>query len=112
MPVQIKDKLLQIRTDQAFLERVSSLADRNDMTTSAFVRRVLERAISQMEERIRKDAEWDATLSSRAVAAQSAQNRNKPPGEAVVLPESPLARKRRLEKEAKAAKMKKRAEAR
>lgn len=94
-----KDKMLQIRIEQDLLERATALAGVHGWSVSAFVRNVLLRAVQQLEDRVRKDAEWAATLESRAAAAAASP---RPP--AVDAPEGPLARKMRLAKEVKAKK--------
>jgi hypothetical protein len=102
MPIVTKDKMLQIRLEQELFDRAGVIADFYGMTVSAFVRNLINRGVDQMEKKAVSDAKWDATLAARAAAAASAEG-------AVIAPEGPLARKRRLEKGVKDTRAKKKA---
>jgi hypothetical protein len=107
MPVIPKDKLLQVRLDQSFFDRFSALADQQDTTVSALVRGIMGQYVSHMEQRMRKDAEWAATLESRRQAVPVSPEPRKPPVEPVRKPES-LSERIKAEREAKKAKKQKR----
>jgi antitoxin component of RelBE/YafQ-DinJ toxin-antitoxin module len=108
MPIQPKNKLIQIRLDEALFDRFTAIADSNNATVSGMVRALMWRYIEQFENRTRKEAEWAATLASRAAAVAASESPVKQLVEPVVASEGPLARKRRLEKEAKESRMAKR----
>lgn len=106
MPVQTKDKLLQVRIDQELYDRFSIFADSKNATVSAAVRGVMRHYVEQFEVRARKDAEWAATLASRAAAARSTEVAQKSPvgpvdrSEGYVLPHQTRAQRRKAERDA------------
>lgn len=83
MPIQPKDKLLQVRIDRGLYDRFAALADSKDLTVSGAVRGFMRYHVDQADARARKDAEWAATLAARAAAASTASA-------PVVVPPTPL----------------------
>jgi predicted transcriptional regulator len=116
MPIKTKDKLLQIRVEQDLFDRFSALCDRKGYSVSAAIRWSMNDSVSRYEQRVAKDAEWAATLESRSKAASAAESVEKPYSVPLIDPRTPVEtafqKKRRIEKEQKAFKTKKRAEAR
>lgn len=101
MPVT-KDKVFQIRLEQDLFDRISRVADSYDMSLSALIRSYLRHQVKNFEHKEAMTSEYDVKLASRAAAAVAA-------GVSPDAPESPLVRKRRLEKAAKDFRAKKKA---
>lgn len=103
MAVIPKAKVVQLRVEQEFFDKLSHLADVKNTTVSAMIRGVMGSWLHQVEQKARKDAEWAATLESRRLAASVSTASQKPPVEAIRAPQT-VSERRKAEKLAKQAK--------
>lgn len=102
MAVIPKSKVIQLRVEPELFDKFSARAEQYDTTVSAIIRSLMNTYIRQMENREKKDAEWDATLESRRQAASAAVGVELPSVAPVRVPVS-LSERRKAEKLAKAA---------
>jgi hypothetical protein len=69
MPIQVKNKLLQVRVDQALFDAFVAVADSCDVSVSGLVRALMMRHVDELAKREAREAQKAATLLSRAVHA-------------------------------------------
>lgn len=72
MAIIPKTKVIQLRVEPALFDRLVARADVVDSNVSGLIRGVMRQYLTNVEEKDRKDAEWAATVNSRAAAATAA----------------------------------------
>jgi hypothetical protein len=108
MAILRKTALFQVRCHAADLAAFEASCEVIGMKPTERIRRFMVADAQAIAKKVAAKAQWDATRAHRAAAAAAAAaatsaspEPQKPPVEPVVASEGPLARKRRLEKEAK-----------
>lgn len=66
MPIQVKNKLLQVRVDQALFDAFSAVADSRNVSVSQMVRALMMRHVDELAKRAASEAQRAATLVARA----------------------------------------------
>ena len=104
MPVVPKSKTIQLRIDPDFFDKFSAECDGSNVSVSEAIRRLMVGYLNHADQRRQKalkDAEWAATLESRAKAVSVSLEPQKPLVAVSGKSEGPVARRMRLKKEAK-----------
>jgi hypothetical protein len=77
MAIIPKSKIIQLRVEPEFFDRLTVRADANNTSVSGLIRGVMGQYLRSVEEKDRKDAEWAATLNARAASAAAAGAKGK-----------------------------------